>query len=89
MSRKELYAQIVNSNLQDKVKEKWGINYTNCKNAELLEVINGAINKTKSTKVKTVAKNSECSCKRLETLINILKERHLLLPSDVEKIMNA
>lgn len=89
MSRKELYAQIVKLNLQDKVKEKWGTNYTNCKNAELLEVINGAINKTKSTKAKAVTKGSECSCKKLETLVNILKERHLLLQSDVEKIMNA
>ena len=89
MSRKELYAQIVKLNLQDKVKEKWGTNYTNCKNAELLEVINGATNKTKSVKAKAVTKSPEGSCKKLETLVNILKERHLLLQSDVEKIMNA
>lgn len=89
MSRKELYAQIVKLNLQGKVKEKWGTNYTKCKNAELLEVINGAINKTKSVKTKAVTKSSECSCKKLETLVNILKERHLLLLSDVEKIMSA
>jgi hypothetical protein len=89
MSRKELYAQIVKLNLQDKVKEKWGTNYTNCKNAELLEVINVAIIKTKSARAKAVTESPKCSCKRLETLVNILKERHLLLQSDVEKIMNA
>lgn len=89
MSRKELYAQIVKLNLQDKVKEKWGTNYTNCKNAELLEVINGAINKTKSVKAKAVTKSSGGPCRRLGALVNILKERHLLLQSDVEKIMNA
>lgn len=91
MSRKELYAQIVKLNLQGKVKEKWGTNYTNCKNAELLEVINShcATNKAKSVKAKTSTECPKSSDKKFETLVNILKERHLLLQSDVEKIMNT
>ena len=30
-----------------------------------------------------------CGDKKFDTLVHILKERHLLLASDVEKIMNA
>lgn len=93
MRRKELYAQIVKLNLQDKVKEKYGVNYTNCKNEELIAVIDAAKNIDK-TKVKKPAKalmagEACCADKKFDTLVHILKERHLLLASDVEKIMNA
>ena len=86
MSRKELYAQIVKLNLQGKVKEKYGVNYTNCKSAELLAVINKTLEVNKKTKTKCSVPTNN---KKFETLVNILKERHLLLKSDVEKIMNA
>jgi hypothetical protein len=91
MTRKELYAQIVGFKLQDKVKEKYGVNYTNCNNAELLKVINDEINKNvaKSEGVKMQPKPQHSSDKKFETLVNILKERHLLLQSDVTKIMNS
>lgn len=93
MRRKELYAEIVKLNLQDKVKEKYGVNYTNCRNEELMEVIAAAnnINKTKAKKpVKDVkVEKACCADKKFDTLVHILKERHLLLASDVEKIMNA
>lgn len=93
MKRKELYAQIVKLNLQDKVKEKYGVNYTNCKNDELITVIASTkyVNKgvTKKPAKAAESKNTCCADKKFNTLVNILKERHLLLPSDVEKIMNA
>lgn len=83
MKRRQIYSQIVNLNLQNKVKEKYGINYTNCRNAELLEVIEAEKNKNKK------CFKGKCEPelnKRFNTLINILKERHLLLDSDVAKI---
>lgn len=93
MRRKELYAQIVKLNLQDKVKEKYGVNYTNCRNEELIAVIDAAknIDKTKAKKPAKVltAEKVCCGDKKFDTLVHILKERHLLLASDVEKIMNA
>lgn len=89
MTRKELYAQIMKFNLQGKVKEKYGVNYTNCRNVELLEVIEGEINKAKATKTKTSTGCSKVLDKRFDILVNILRERHLLLKSDVEKIMNV
>ena len=93
MRRKELYAQIVKLNLQNKVKEKYGVNYTNCRNEELVAVIDAAknVNKTKANKSVKVVKAEKACCidKKFDTLVHILKERHLLLASDVEKIMNA
>ena len=91
MRRKELYAQIVKLNLQGKVKEKYGVNYTNCRNEELMEVIASANNTNKTKAKKPVLMEGEVCCadKKFDTLVHILKERHLLLASDVEKIMNA
>ena len=93
MRRKELYAQIVKLNLQNKVKEKYGVNYTNCKNEELEAVINTAknIKKTEAKKSASSVKTKKVCCadNKFNTLVHILKERHLLLTSDVEKIMNA
>lgn len=87
MKRHQIYSQIVNLNLQNKVKEKYGINYTNCRNAELLEVIE-AEKKIKTKKGFVLRKCEPELNKRFNTLINILKERHLLLDSDVAKLMN-
>jgi hypothetical protein len=91
MRRKELYAQIVKLNLQNKVKEKYGVNYTNCKNEELITVIDAVKNTNKAKKPVNTAKVNKVCCAddKFTTLVHILKERHLLLPSDVEKIMNA
>lgn len=89
MRRKELYAQIVKLNLQDKVKEKYGVNYTNCRNEELMEVIAAANNKAKKSVKDVKVEKTCCADKKFDTLVHILKERHLLLASDVEKIMNA
>ena len=80
MRRKELYAQIVKLNLQNKVKEKYGVNYTNCKNDELIEVITSATTKKEKTNKSTkLVKESKSCCadKKFNTLVHILKERHL------------
>lgn len=92
MRRKELYAQIVKLNLQDKVKEKYGVNYTNCKNDKLITMITTATTKKKKANKSPKLLEGEEGCyvdNKFNTLVHILKERHLLLASDVEKIMNA
>lgn len=95
MKRKELYAQIIKLNLQDKVKEVYGVNYTNCKNYELEDIIDKAKNKAKEPSKLQSGSCDSCDCcetanaRKIKALVNVLKERHLLLPSDVEKIMNA
>ena len=89
MSRKELYAQVVKLNLQNKIKETYGINYTNCSNVELIKVIMDATTKPMCIKTKGVKECPIASDKKFEMLVKTLQERHLLLASDVVKIMNA
>ena len=88
MTRKEIYDKIKELNLQSVVKTTYGVHYTNCSNEQLLNLINST---KKSKNVSKEAKQvEECSAlNKFKTLVNILKERHLLLQSDVEKIMNA
>jgi hypothetical protein len=88
MNRKEIYDKIKELNLQSVVKTTYGVNYTNCSSEQLLKLIN-TTKKSKNVS-KEVKQVKECSSlNKFKTLVNILKERHLLLQSDVEKIMNA
>lgn len=80
MTRKEMYDLIVKLGLKDKVREVYKKNYTNCTNAQLISII--------STKETSSCKNNSID-KKFTTLLNILKDRHLLLPSDITKIVNA
>lgn len=82
MNRKEIYAQIVKLNLQAKVVEKYGKNYTNCKTEDLKAIV---VNTTK----KVVKKTTCCSDKKMKALLDILQKKHLLLASEIETIVNA
>lgn len=77
--RQSLYAQIVKLHLEGKVKDTFKVHYTNCSNDKLEKIISESTSKVEC----------KCSDNKLKMLINILKERHLLLQSDVDKIMNA
>ena len=84
MNRKELYVEIKKLNLQDKVKELFGENYTRVKNEDLANII-ASVKKVvpkketkNNTKVKTVSK--------VDKLINLLYVKHILLKSEVESI---
>ena len=93
MNRKELYAKVKELNLQEKIKEQFGENYTRVSNAELAFIIANynKIEKPKSeTKVSIskVAKEStvateSCKC---DKLIEVLKKKHILLNSEVDYI---
>lgn len=93
MNRKELYAKVKELNLQEKIKEQFGENYTRVSNAELAFIIANynKVEKPKSeTKVSiskvakepTVATKS-CKC---DKLIEVLKKKHILLNSEVDYI---
>ena len=93
MNRKELYAKVKELNLQEKIKEQFGENYTRVSNAELAFIIANykKVEKPKSeTKVSisTVAKKSttateSCKC---DKLIEVLKKKHILLNSEIDYI---
>ena len=93
MNRKELYAKVKELNLQEKIKEQFGENYTRVSNAELAFIIANynKVEKPKSeTKVSTstVAKESTIATKscKCDKLIEVLKKKHILLNSDVDYI---
>ena len=93
MNRKELYAKVKELNLQEKIKEQFGENYTRVSNAELAFIIASykKVEKPKSeTKVSisTVAKKSTVNTEssKCDKLIEVLKKKHILLNSEVDYI---
>ena len=93
MNRKELYAKVKELNLQEKIKEQFGENYTRVSNAELAFIIANynKVEKSKSeTEVSTsiVAKESTVATEssKCDKLIEVLKKKHILLNSEVDYI---
>ena len=93
MNRKELYAKVKELNLQEKIKEQFGENYTRVSNAELAFIIANynKVEKPKSeTKVSTsiVAKKPTVATEssKCDKLIEVLKKKHILLNSEVDYI---
>ena len=102
MERKEAYEQIKKLGLQEECKRLFGKNFTQCKTNELEDIINTKKAKIKTpakVKVKEEVKaetkievddntiNIKESKRPFDRLLNILKERHILLESDVKKIL--
>ena len=102
MERKEAYEQIKKLGLQEECKRKYGKNFTQCKTNELEDIINTKKAKIKApakvkakeevkaeTKIETTETtvNIKESKRPFDRLLNILKERHILLESDVKKIL--
>ena len=102
MERKEAYEQIKKLGLQEECKKLFGKNFTQCKTNELEDIINAKKAKIKApakVKVKEEVKaetkievddntiNIKESKRPFDRLLNILKERHILLESDVKKIL--
>ena len=102
MERKEAYEQIKKLGLQEECKKLFGKNFTQCKTNELEDIINTKKAKIKApakVKVKEEVKaetktevddntiNIKESKRPFDRLLNILKERHILLESDIKKIL--
>lgn len=93
MNRKELYAKVKELNLQEKIKEQVGENYTRVDNVKLAYIIAKyeKVEKPKSeTKVSipTVAKKSTVATEsgKCDKLIEVLKKKHILLDSEIDYI---
>ena len=92
MERKEAYEQIKKLGLQEECKKKFGKNFTQCKTSELEAVIKafkvGVGTKIKSTKATTeFAATTEEPKDAFYKLLAILRKRHILLESDIKKIL--
>ena len=103
MERKEAYEQIKKLGLQEICKKKYGKNFTQCKTTELEETIHKAKIKAKikvdnkinyinavqpTTKTYDTNKDTLNNSKRpFDKLLNILRDRHILLESDIKMIL--
>ena len=92
MERKEAYEQIKKLGLQEECKKKFGKNFTQCKTSEL-EVIIRVAKVGVGTKVKTTKAASKTTIKTGEPegsfnkLLDILRGKHILLDSEVKRIL--
>ena len=103
MERKEAYEQIKKLGLQEVCKKMYGKNFTQCKTNELEKIINKAKIKAKikvdnkinyinavqpTTKTCDTNKDTLNNSKRpFDKLLNILRDRHILLESDIKMIL--
>ena len=93
MNRKELYVKVKELNLQEKIKEQFGENYTRVSNAALIciiakyEKVEKPKNETKVS-ISTVAKESTVvtESSKCDKLIEVLKKKHILLNSEIDYI---
>ena len=79
MNRKQLYEEIISLNLQEEVKAKYGKNYTVCSN----EALQALVDEVHHSMCVHAGYNP------LETLVEILAKKNILLNSEVEKIWKA
>ena len=91
--RKQLYDFIIEHNLQEEVKNKFGKNYTVLKNTDLDNFISNYKNITESNKsnIKEEISNLENSLEvesKLNRLITVLVNKRIILSSEVKFINN-
>ena len=103
MERKEAYEQIKKLGLQEVCKKMYGKNFTQCKTNELEKIINKAKAKVEvkvnnkinyinavqpTTKTYDTNKDTLNNSKHpFDKLLNILRDRHILLESDIKMIL--
>lgn len=90
MTRKQIYGKLYLLNIQEEAKKKYGKNFTQCTNEQLINLINKAQSTTvQTTKSKSYEKNpvviTDDSFKKL---VNILAKKRILLDSEVKDIYN-
>ena len=90
MTRKQIYSKLYLLNIQEEAKKKYGKNFTQCTNEQLISLINKAENITvQKTKSKSYEKSlivtTDDSFKKL---VDILAKKRILLDSEVKDIYN-
>ena len=83
MNRKEVYQKIKQLNLQDKVKEHYGDNYTRVATISLMNLIKEA---EKPIKRNTTNKEAKATYSKIDKLIKVLEKKHILLKSEIDYI---
>ena len=90
MNRKEVYEVIKKMNLQEVVKNIFGKNYTNVSTDSLLQVIANAKNMQPTIDEEWDIEFEPCNLDtKINTLVDILYKKRLLLASEVKAIKEA
>lgn len=80
--RQELYAVIKKESLQQAIKDAFGKNYTNVQSADLEAFI------AKYKEAKKLGKKKTEYLTKTDKLIKVLKDKHILLDSEVKYIFS-
>ena len=90
MTRKQIYSKLYLLNIQEEAKKKYGKNFTQCTNEQLISLINKAENITaQKTKSKSYEKRSiVITDDSFKKLVDILAKKRILLDSEVKDIYN-
>lgn len=90
MNRKEVYEVIKKMELQNVVKNIYGKNYTNVPTDDLIQVIANAKKSLIPTVEEWEIEMEPCNLEnKINTLVEILFKKRLLLKSEVEAIIKA
>lgn len=85
MTRKELYSEIYQLNLQSEIKQTTGKNFTQVSNSILEDIVKLAKMATEEAlkpKTGTIVYHNG-----LTELVKLLEKKHILLPSEVKMIL--
>lgn len=90
MTRKQIYSKLYLLNIQEEAKKKYGKNFTQCTNEQLISLINKAENIiTQKTKSKSYENSSiVITDDSFKKLVDILAKKRILLDSEVKEIYN-
>lgn len=97
-TRRELYNLVIELNLSDLIKEKFNKPYTNCTTELLNKVVEEQASKGNNEKTDSVYNNEEIDNiyeeiealqYKVDTLINILVKKRLLLDSELDEILDC
>lgn len=89
MTRKEAYELIKKMNLQETVKNVYGVNYTNVSTDNLIKVIDKSIAQSKINNIEEEWEIEFEPCdlqNKFNTLVDILYKKRILLKSEVSAI---
>lgn len=81
MSRADLYLQVQELGIKEKVKEVYGRNYTNCTSPQLEAIIRDYMLEKPKIETKKVEVD-----RYIDKLIEVLEKKHILLPSESKYI---
>lgn len=87
MNRKDCYITIQENGWTNEIRVKYGKNFTNCTTEQLKNFIEGKKGKFKNVNVPNNVLNICTKKSSFDKLVDVLIQKHILLPSEVSFIL--